>query len=639
MRLTDFADADRAAGVDWAVEVNGAVDSVLLGADDVLAVESGELAAALWVKVDVEAYSLIFNAGNAYQLEYYPEPAPSHGKLFLRLRQGNGLQVVGAPLPSTLVDTWGHVAFSVEYGGDVVFYLDGAEIHREAYTLGEQLSPYVDVNSLGQGLDGKLADFRLYHRALTAAQIAGLATDAAPLPGVLSTVEYTYDVYNRRIRRAVDDEGDGEVDTTERYVYDVPGLVDQGDHIVLRFVDEDGDSIAQADELANRYLHGNVVDQIFADEQVEDLLTEGEVLWPLTDNLGSVRDLAIYDEVLDITTIANHIVYNAFGLITHQSNDDVNHIFTYTGREIDEETGLYYYRERYYDPLTALFIGVDPILEDYNNSYRYVGNSPTNATDPSGMATKMPRQGTWHAGKSPASPQLTATQVAARGHTGWFHPQGGIPVEYVGPMAVDFSNARIIHEGRTWTVEIEATGDQGMDTDLAERMARAQARKHGIRFGSAAEHGGTWHHLRFDEHSGKMQLELVDTPTHTRAIHTGAFDDYLNWAADKLASPAKLKKLNPTQQQGIEKALKSHPDRLKPKLIARKANLPIHLLEKFVRATRANGTGQLDLNRSIPAKGQTNSKVNTRATRVGVAFGIFGFFTDIYRGVQSIAVR
>jgi RHS repeat-associated protein len=35
--------------------------------------------------------------------------------------------------------------------------------------------------------------------------------------------------------------------------------------------------------------------------------------------------------------------------------------FRYTGREFDAETGLYYYRARYYDPATGRFISEDPI--------------------------------------------------------------------------------------------------------------------------------------------------------------------------------------------------------------------------------------------------------------------------------------
>lgn len=60
--------------------------------------------------------------------------------------------------------------------------------------------------------------------------------------------------------------------------------------------------------------------------------------------------------------------------------------FQYTGRENDN-TGLYYYRARYYSPELQRFVSEDPIgLWGGINFFVYVGNSPVSLRDPSGLA-------------------------------------------------------------------------------------------------------------------------------------------------------------------------------------------------------------------------------------------------------------
>ncbi len=58
----------------------------------------------------------------------------------------------------------------------------------------------------------------------------------------------------------------------------------------------------------------------------------------------------------------------------------------FTGREL-EETGLYYYRARFYMPDLGRFISKDPIgfAGGDTNLYSYVGQNPVNFVDPSGL--------------------------------------------------------------------------------------------------------------------------------------------------------------------------------------------------------------------------------------------------------------
>jgi RHS repeat-associated protein len=82
--------------------------------------------------------------------------------------------------------------------------------------------------------------------------------------------------------------------------------------------------------------------------------------------------------------IEQHFFYTPFGV--ELEGDPSGNPFRYTGRRYDAETGLYYYRARYYDADLGRFLQVDPVgYADQWNLYAYVGNNPLNATDPTGM--------------------------------------------------------------------------------------------------------------------------------------------------------------------------------------------------------------------------------------------------------------
>jgi RHS repeat-associated protein len=198
-------------------------------------------------------------------------------------------------------------------------------------------------------------------------------------------VEYSYDVFDRRVGKDVDDDGDQDVDRGERYVYDggfLPspaagrGAGGEGacENIVLQF---DG-----ADNLTHRYLFGPAVDQVLADEDAS-----GDVSWLLADHEGTIRDVAQYNSGTDQTTVVNHLKYDAFGNITSQTNSTFEPHFAFTGRDWDPDAGLYYYRARWYDPHTGRFLSQDPsgFKAGDTNLNRYVWNRPTSLTDPTGL--------------------------------------------------------------------------------------------------------------------------------------------------------------------------------------------------------------------------------------------------------------
>ena len=98
------------------------------------------------------------------------------------------------------------------------------------------------------------------------------------------------------------------------------------------------------------------------------------------DQLGSTR------AVTDTTgaVIATY-TYDAWGRVTATTGNPAATRLRYAGQYTDPETGYQYLRARYYDPATGQFTSVDPIVAATRDRYEYVGSSPTNATDPSGL--------------------------------------------------------------------------------------------------------------------------------------------------------------------------------------------------------------------------------------------------------------
>jgi RHS repeat-associated protein len=100
------------------------------------------------------------------------------------------------------------------------------------------------------------------------------------------------------------------------------------------------------------------------------------------DGLGSVTSLSN-----GAGSLAQTYTFDSFGNQT-ASTGSLTNPFRYTAREFDTETALYYMRTRYFDPATGRFLTEDTIGFDGDgpNFYAYVGNSPTDFTDPFGLA-------------------------------------------------------------------------------------------------------------------------------------------------------------------------------------------------------------------------------------------------------------
>ena len=82
--------------------------------------------------------------------------------------------------------------------------------------------------------------------------------------------------------------------------------------------------------------------------------------------------------------IAQYSAYTPYGEMFREYRNVTPYRFN--GKELDTETGLYYYGARYYNPATALWLGVDPLTSKYPgvSPYVYCVGNPVKYVDPDG---------------------------------------------------------------------------------------------------------------------------------------------------------------------------------------------------------------------------------------------------------------
>ena len=148
-------------------------------------------------------------------------------------------------------------------------------------------------------------------------------------------------------------------------------------------------------QVHERNLTGPAADEVYATEEVLTVTSgtqaAGTVNWLLTDAQGTVRDVAQYDTDTDATEEVDHLVYSTFGQLLSQSANPSSGdqpIFYYNGTWQDQQTGLNDMGLRWYDVQVGDFVSEDPdsFGGGQANLSEFVGNSPTNFTDPSGLA-------------------------------------------------------------------------------------------------------------------------------------------------------------------------------------------------------------------------------------------------------------
>ena len=188
-----------------------------------------------------------------------------------------------------------------------------------------------------------------------------------------TTVSFSYDPFGRRIEKRVEKSnrhghnghGNNEDGAITRYVYD-------GQSIIQETTTKGAHRATRPESIT--YIHGPNIDEPLSIE------TDKKTHYYHADGLGSITALTDRHG-----NAVQSYEYDSFGNL-EQHGEHIRQPFTYTAREWDRETGLYYYRARYYDPMEGRFISRDPIgFKGGVNLYSYVFNNVINYTDPSGL--------------------------------------------------------------------------------------------------------------------------------------------------------------------------------------------------------------------------------------------------------------
>jgi RHS repeat-associated protein len=165
-----------------------------------------------------------------------------------------------------------------------------------------------------------------------------------------TTASFTYDPPGRRASKTI-------AGTTTQFLYDGANPVQE---------------LSGAGAVLANLLTGLGIDEYFTRTDGSGRRTL------LADALSSI--LALSD---DAGAVQTSYTYEPFGgtAVTGQANDNS---FQFTGRENDQ-SGLYYYRARYYSTAQQRFVKEDPLRQRGANLYVYAQSNPVGMSDPSGL--------------------------------------------------------------------------------------------------------------------------------------------------------------------------------------------------------------------------------------------------------------
>lgn len=187
---------------------------------------------------------------------------------------------------------------------------------------------------------------------------------------------YEYDLLNRLTKV----EKDGKV--VAEYLYDEAGLRLQkkGSDTTVYYVFDQNGQVLYEEENGEYLAYVYVLGKHFARVDGKVGSEEKQTYFYHTDHLGST--VLVTDEAGQAVWSTE---YTPFGSLTI-AEGKLKKAAKFTGKDLDEDTGLYYFNARWYDSEIGRFISEDPAADPNNpNLYTYCGNNPLVRIDPTGL--------------------------------------------------------------------------------------------------------------------------------------------------------------------------------------------------------------------------------------------------------------
>lgn len=154
-------------------------------------------------------------------------------------------------------------------------------------------------------------------------------------------------------------------------------------------------------------------------------------------------------------------------MFLEERNGNYNTPYKFNAKELDEETGLYYYGARYLNPKTSLWLSTDPLAEKYPgwSPYNYALQNPVRMVDPDGRSpwdwVKSGPFGNWEYHSNIKS----EAQAKAAGFTEYANGRGDAKSSYTTTLArngvdIGVQQRVVLGEGGNYTVNGEAFADR-----------------------------------------------------------------------------------------------------------------------------------------------------------------------------------